>query len=299
MNKKLAGALIVGLIGIALVAIALIGPKMDVSPGSGGSKEALAVIHIEGVIVGERGGMFSAVADAPTIMGKIRQAKDDETVKAVVLRINSPGGSAAASQEIAREIERLKETGKPVIVSMGDAAASGGYWIAAYADRIMANPATMTGSIGVIIQTANLEELYNTLGIDYNTFKSGPYKDMGTANRPPTDEERDIFQGMIDHIYAQFVDVVAEGRKMPRDKVLELADGRVFTGSQALELGLVDELGNYYDALALAQELAGIQGQPVIKTYDRQSPWSGLFNVQSLLSSWTAPREGPAALNVW
>jgi protease-4 len=288
----------VGLIVIALVAIAVMDPRGP-SARSGSSKEAIAVIHVEGVIVGNSGGVFSSGADAPTIMGKIRQAKDDQAVKAVVLRINSPGGSAAASQEIAREIERLKETGKPIVASMGDSAASGGYWIAAYADRIMANPATMTGSIGVIMQTANLEELYNTLGVDYNTFKSGPHKDMGAANRPPTEEERDIFQGMIDHIYAQFVDVVAEGRNMPREKVLELADGRVFTGSQAIELGLVDELGNYYDALAMAQELAGIEGEPVIKTYERQSPWSGLLNVQSWLSSWIGPEEGPATINVW
>ncbi|NLC78028.1 MAG: signal peptide peptidase SppA [Clostridia bacterium] len=268
--------------------------------GTGSGRDAIAVIHIEGTIGGATGGLFSGGADALSVMAKIRQAKDDPEAKAVVLRINSPGGSAAAAQEIAREIERLKETGKVVVASMGDSAASGGYWIAAMADRIMANPATMTGSIGVIMQTANLEELYRNVGIDYYTYKSGPHKDMGAANRPPTEEEQEIFQGMIDYIYEQVVTVVAEGRRMSRQQVLELADGRVFTGAQALELGLVDELGNYYDALALAQELAGLEGEPLVKTYDRRGvPWDSLFNFRSLLSLLPGGlRGGPDAIEI-
>lgn len=282
-KKKFWGVLIVVLLVVALGAILVFGQKNSGEITASGG--AIAVIHIEGAIVGERaGGLFSVVADAPSLMDKIRQAKDDPQVKAVVLRINSPGGSAAASQEIATEINRLKETGKIVVASMGDAAASGGYWIAALADQIMANPATMTGSIGVIIQTPNMEKLFDTLGIDYNTFTSGIHKDMGSPNRPVTEAEKDIFQGMIDNIYAQFVDVVVEGRNMPREEVLSLADGRVFTGSQAKELGLVDELGNYYDALALAQELAGLEGEPIIKTYERRSTFTSFFDLNSFLS---------------
>jgi len=298
VNRKLGGAVIIGLIVVALVAFALTAGRDGMGTGSG--RDAIAVIHIEGTIGGATGGLFSGGADALSVMAKIRQAKDDPEAKAVVLRINSPGGSAAAAQEIAREIERLKATGKVVVASMGDSAASGGYWIAAMADRIMANPATMTGSIGVIMQTANLEELYRNVGIDYYTYKSGPHKDMGAANRPPTEEEQEIFQGMIDNIYEQFVTVVAEGRRMSRQQVLELADGRVFTGAQALELGLVDELGNYYDALALAQELAGLEGEPLVKTYDRRGvPWDSLFNFRSLLSLLPGGlRGGPDAIEI-
>lgn len=239
------------------------------------SGDAIGVIYIEGVIVGGRaeGGVFGGGAGSGDLLEQIRQARDDDAVKVVLLRINSPGGSAAASQEIGVEIDRLKKAGKKVVVSMGDTAASGGYWIAAKADKIIANPATMTGSIGVIMETSNLEKLFDKIGVRQETFKSGPYKDIGSLSRPVTPEERAILQGMINDIYEQFIDVVAKGRKMDRDKVRKLADGRIFTGRQAKELGLVDELGNYYDALQAAGRMAGIEGEPRTIEYGPVSPW--------------------------
>lgn len=252
--------------------------------GGFSSKEVIVVIDIEGTIVGERAaGYFSAGADSPTIMEEIRAAKDDPQVKAVILRINSPGGSAAASQEIAREITRLKEKGKTVVAYMGDTAASGGYWIAALADKIMANPATITGSIGVIMQTPDLEILLNNLGIKYEVYKSGLHKDMGSPYRPATEGEGAIFQGMIDDIYDQFVEVVMEGRGLSREAVLALADGRVFTGSQAKAVGLVDELGNFYDAISLTEELAGIEGGTQPRTYKKRGGFVNFFRAESLL----------------
>ncbi|MBC7341884.1 MAG: signal peptide peptidase SppA [Clostridia bacterium] len=238
--------------------------------------EGIAVISINGVISGDD--YAAGGASAPSIMEQLSRAKDDPAVKAVLLRINSPGGSASASQEIGDEVRRLREAGKKVVVSMGDTAASGGYWIACNADYIVANPATLTGSIGVIMQFQNLEELYRKIGIKTENITSGPHKDMGSAARPLTPAERDILKAMVNDIYQQFVQVVAQGRKMSEDKVRSLADGRVFTGRQAKELGLVDALGNFYDALNYASKLAGISGEPRLIYYRRPSPLSWLYS---------------------
>lgn len=240
----------------------------------------IGVIHVEGLITGSSssGGFMGVSAAAPSLMKQLKEAREDKGIKAVLIRINSPGGSAAASQEIGQEIDKIRKEGKKVVASMGDVAASGGYWIAAKADRIIADPATMTGSIGVIMETENMQELFDKIGISPQTIKSGPFKDMGSPSRPMTDEERNILQSMVDDIYQQFVDVVAEGRKMDRDKVLELADGRIFTGRQAKEKGLVDELGNYYDAVDLTAELAGIKGEPVLIEYGRRTPFEMFFD---------------------
>lgn len=291
MKKKIA----VGLVALLMLAV-LIGafvrrpliPDYPIGNAGGG---AVAVIFVEGIITGGRsqGDWFGVSAGSHTIMEQLRRAREDSEVRAVVLRINSPGGSAAASQEISQEIMRLKETGKPVVASMGDAAASGGYWIAASADAIVANPATITGSIGVIMELQNWQELYDKIGIDFNIIKSGPHKDMGSSARELTAEERDILQGMVDDIHRQFVTVVAEGRNMPREEVQKLADGRIFTGQQAYELGLVDHLGNYYDAIDVAAELAGIPGEPEIRTYGGTSPWDLLWS-RSGMSRFFLPR---------
>ena len=162
----------------------------------------------------------------------------------------------AATQEIARELEKLKEAGKPVVASMGDTAASGGYWVATVADKIYANTGTLTGSIGAIMTVPNLEEFYEKIGMEFNVFKSGPYKDIGSTNRDITQEEKAILQGFVNDIFSEFVDAVAEGRDLPRQEVEKLATGRVFTGQQALEAKLIDEIGNYYDAVEEAARLA-------------------------------------------
>lgn len=268
MRKQLVVGIIAAVLLFSLV-IALVSRPQSGEIIGNKNNGAIGVIYIEGVITSgsAQGGIFGGEAGSGDLLEQIRQARGDNNTKVVLLRINSPGGSAAASQEIGEEIDRLKQSGKKVVVSMGDVAASGGYWIAAKADEIVANPATMTGSIGVIMETPNLQKLYDKIGVRQETIKSGPYKDIGSTSRPMTPEERAILQGMVNDIYEQFIDVVAEGRKLNRDKVRKLADGRIFTGRQAKELGLVDKMGNYYDAIEIAGKMAGIKGEPQIIEY--------------------------------
>lgn len=231
----------------------------------GGRKAAgndIGIVYITGTIAAGGGGsniLSEAVAGSDEITAELQDALTDPAIKAVVLRINSPGGSAAASQEIGQEVQRLRKAGKKVVVSMADVAASGAYWVSAGADYIMANPATETGSIGVIMEMLNYGGLYKKLGLQEETIKSAAHKDIGSPTRPMTPEERDILQGMVDDIYQQFIAVVAQGRHLPVEKVQELADGRVYTGRQAKDLGLVDGLGNFQDAVDKAAELAGIR----------------------------------------
>ena len=241
----------------------------------------VAVIKIEGAIISgdSEDGIFStAGATTGNVMAELRAAAQDKSVKAVLLRINSPGGSVTAAEEIAREIRRLKEeTKKPVIASMGDTAASAGYWLAACSDKIYANSSTLTGSIGVYIPYMNTEDLYKKIGIYGTKIKSGEFKDILSNERPMTAAEKELLQKMVNEMYDQFVGVVSEGRNMPVEKVKALADGRVYTGKQAKELGLVDELGNYYDALNAAGAMAGIEGTPQVKEFKKQKPWSNLI----------------------
>ncbi|WP_346353675.1 signal peptide peptidase SppA [Azotosporobacter soli] len=265
--------------------------------GSGHWKKAesekIAIIHVEGVILGGRGqsGFLSEQGGTDQLIRLLHQARDDQAVKAVVLRINSPGGSAPASQEVGEEIMKLRSSGKVVVTSMGDIAASGGYWLAACTERIYANPTTLTGSIGVYIPYANWEELFKKVGIQQEKIKSGPHKDILSPDRPMTPEERAMLQSMVDDIYQQFIQVVAEGRNMELERVRQLADGRVYTGNQAKELGLVDELGNMYDAVEGAAALAGIHGKPKLQEYGKTSPWQMLTGgeTQGLLRQMLLP----------
>lgn len=286
MNKKLVIGGIIGIIVFSLF-IATVTNSVNANKKSPRSNR-VAVIHIEGPISGSRGegGLLGTGAGGPTVMEQLREVRKDDSIKAVLLRINSPGGSAAASQEIGDEIDKVKAKGKVVVASMGDSAASGGYWIAAKADKIMANPATMTGSIGVIMETMNIRELYDKIGITPQTIKSGTYKDIGSPNRALTSEERDILQGMVDDIFDQFVEVVAKGRNMEKARVLDIADGRIFTGRQAQQLGLVDELGNYYDAMELTKELAKLGEETEIYELGPKTPFEKLFGaVNSLMGN--------------
>ncbi|HEY8415679.1 MAG TPA: signal peptide peptidase SppA [Thermaerobacter sp.] len=255
--------IVIGLLALVLLsAVALLWPGQPGGrAGRPGAGNLIAVVSIEGPIAGSAGaeGLFGAVAGADEIVEQLKTAREDPTIRAVVIRMNTPGGSAAASQEIGEAVRRVREAGKPVVVSIGDLAASGGYWIAATADRIVANPASLTGSIGVIMEVTHFEDLYEKLGIEVETIKSGPYKDIGSTTRPPTEEERRLLQGLVDDIYQQFVDVVARGRRLPRQQVLALADGRVLTGRQAKEAGLVDELGTFEDAVRVAASLARLE----------------------------------------
>ncbi len=233
---------------------------------------AVGIIYIDGVIAAGDGGFF-ATGGADRLQEDLRRARDDN-IKALVIRINSPGGSAAASQEVFQEIERVRESGKVVVASMADVAASGGYMIACAADYIVANPASITGSIGTIMDASNMEGLYDLLGIEYDVIKSGSHKDALNPGRSLTEEERALFQEMIDDIHAQFVDLVSRRRSMNRNDVLALADGRIVTGQQALDAGLVDQLGNLYDAIDIAAEMAEIPGEPQIYPYRTRDFWT-------------------------
>lgn len=218
----------------------------------GGPKVAL--LEVDGII-----------GDSEGIIEQIRRHIENQTVRAFVIRINSPGGGVAASQEIYEEIKKIRQVHeKPVVASLSTVGASGGYYIAAAADKIVANPGSITGSIGVIIQIPNLSDLLQKVGIRSVVIKSGPYKDMASATRDLTVEERQLLQQVIDDIHDQFIQAVAEGRGLPRERIETVADGRILSGRQALELGLVDQLGNLQDAIETAARMGGIPGKPQI-----------------------------------
>ncbi len=223
---------------------------------------------------------FGGPRGARATMSQLRQAAEDSSVKAVVVRINSPGGSAAASQAIYKEIQRLAER-KPVVVSMGDVAASGGYYVACPADVIFANPATITGSIGVIFETLNFYEFMEKYGLETETIKSGRYKDTGSPFRPMRSDERELLEEMLMGVYNQFVRDVAQARGMDEAKVKQLADGRIYTGEQALAAGLIDQLGNFYDAVDEAAKRGGIKGRPKLKQFGAGSPWRSFFDAMA------------------
>jgi protease-4 len=299
MRKTIIVGLVIAVLLIVLV-ISFLGVKPQMNNSAAGGGKQIAVIQIEGAIMSGRSGsdfVSGVVAGSMTVMEHLRKAADDQTVSAVVLRFNTPGGSVPAAQEIAREIRKLKKTGKPVIASMGDTTASAGYYLASLADIIVANPATITGSIGVYMQVTNFEELYDKLGIEYNYIKSGEFKDMGATYRSIRPEEEEMIQEMVDEIFRDLVAVVSEGRNIPEARVREIADGRIYTGSQALELGLVDELGNYYDALEIAAREAGITGPPSVKTYQRPNPWELLFSSQTIVEVLNAIKIVPDFTN--
>jgi protease-4 len=230
---------------------------------------------------------------------KIRSLAETKGVKAIVLDINSPGGSVGAVQELYSQILRVrKEKRIPVVALFGDVSASGGYYIAAACDKIVAHPGTLTGSIGVIFSVSNLEGLFRKIGFKTEPIKSGRLKDIGSPARPMTPEEREILQALIDDAYGQFVAAVSLGRKMPKERVRALADGRIFSGRQALEVGLVDFLGDSTDALELAGKLVGIKGRPQIKREREhlsdifeflESRMTGLVSGGAWLSGFKAP----------
>ena len=265
---------LVFLIFLGIAGVFLIGRSFDAIGNKPKGRDNIAVINITGpIMAGNSGGVLgNEMASSRNIMKQINQAKDAKNVKALLLRVNTPGGSSAASDSIYRELRKFKKTGKPIIVSMGDVAASGGYYISAAADEIFANPSTITGSIGVIMKFTNLEDLYNKLGVDSITIKSGPHKDLGSPNRKMTAEEKKMLQDMVDNVYKQFIDAVVEGRSMSRDTVLKLADGRIYNGAKAKKVGLVDQLGTFYDAVDRTAKLANIKGEPNLIYYNQSSP---------------------------
>ncbi len=230
--------------------------------------EAVGVVEIDG-----------AIADAREAIESIRRFREEDDIKAIVIRINSPGGAVGPSQEIYREIRKTIEK-KKVVASMGAVAASGGYYIACAADGIVANPGTITGSIGVIMGYTNFRQLLDKIGMVPVVIKSGPYKDTGSPTREMRDDEREILQSIVSDIHRQFVVAIAEGRKMDPALVEAAADGRVFTGQDAKAKGLVDRLGNFEDALEWAGQLGGIDGD-VVAVYARDDKLSLLRYLMS------------------
>ncbi len=234
--------------------------------------DGVGVVVLEGTIDESRGTIQS-----------LKQFRDSDRIKGVVIRIDSPGGGVVPTQEIYEEIGKLKKK-KPVFASLGGMATSGGYYIASACHRIVANPGTLTGSIGVIIQLANLEGLMQKLGLEGYNVKSGPYKDIGSPLRPLSPEGKAILQSVVDSVHSQFVRAVATGRSMEESKVRELADGRIYSGEQAKDLGLVDNLGNMDDTIDMISKRAGIKGAPqVIYSRIRDERWweSLLFSLFS------------------
>jgi len=244
----------IGLAAIISLAV-FVGMSCDELP-TGGMKysgERIGLIHIDGIITAQKSEMSPFMStggvSSETIVEQLDEARKDSNIKAVVIRVNSPGGSAAASQEIFNAIQSYRKSGKKLIVSMGDLAASGGYYVSAPADAIYANPGTLVGSIGVIMQLLNYEGLFEKIGLDEVTFKAGKYKDIGSPMREITPQEKEILQNILNEVHKQFKEAVMEGRGMTADEIDKLATGEIWSGRQAKEVGLVDELGGLKDAL--------------------------------------------------
>jgi len=215
-------------------------------------RDRVGVVPIKGIIM-----------ESKSVVELINKYGEDERVKAIVVRIDSPGGGVSASQEIFDALSTVKKK-KKVVASMGSVAASGGYYIACAADRIVANPGTLTGSIGALMPFANVEELLKKVGLKSAVIKSGKYKDIGAPTREMTPEERALLQGVVDDIYDQFLGTVSASRNISVEELRPVADGRIFTGRQALKMGLVDELGDMERSVGVAANLAGIKGKPEV-----------------------------------
>jgi protease-4 len=210
------------------------------------------------------------IDDSEPVVEELQRHERDASVRAVVLRVDSPGGGVAASQEIYEAVQKLHDDGKPVIVSMGGVAASGAYYVSCAADSIVCNPGTLTGSIGVIMSFPNTQTLFRKVGVSLEVVKTGKFKDIGSMWRPMTEDERKLLQGVLSDVYDQFIDAIVDGRSMNREDVVPYADGRVFTGSQALDYGFVDRLGDLDDAIQMAAKMGGISGRPVIVRKERR-----------------------------
>ncbi len=246
MKRRSLWLIVIGFFAVFGSAIWFLVSDVQLFPSSNG----IGVIEIRGTI-----------SNSQDTLKAIKKFRQNSSIKAILLRIDSPGGSVGPSQEIYREIKRTKSV-KPVVASLGSVAASGGYYIASAASRIVSNPGTITGSIGVIIYLPNLRGLFGKIGYEMVTIKSGKYKDVGNPGREMTPEEKAILQDSIDEAHNQFIRDVASGRNLPVDKVREFADGRILLGQTAKDIGLVDELGNFEDGVSAAASLGNIEGEP-------------------------------------
>ena len=273
-------------IGLSGIVLALLGKGNFFGP-----RERVGVVEIKGLLT-----------DSRTAIKQLDRYRDDDSIKAIVLRINSPGGAVGPAQEILREVEKVR-TKKKIVASLGTVAASGGYYIASGANLIMANRGTATGSIGVLMQFTNMEGLSKKLGLDFFNLKSGRYKDVGSPFRTMSPEDKAYLQGFLDNIYKQFISDVAHNRKIPLAKMKTLAEGRIYTGEEAKEVGLVDEFGNLADAIERAGRLGGIKGK-VKAVYAEKEGFSFLRlllgqEAEESLSNLSLPYPEPAFLPSW
>jgi protease-4 len=239
----------------------------------GGGKVAL--VKIEGLLM-----------TSEHVVEELHEYAEDASIKAIVLRIDSPGGGVVASQEIFNAVKNAKKEGKKVVASMGSVAASGGYYVAAAADKIVANPGTLTGSIGVKMEFASVEKLLEKIGVKGMVVKAGEYKDIGSPFRDMTEPEKKLLQGVIDDVHSQFIEAVAEGRGLPATDVKAIADGRIFTGRQALSLKLVDQMGDLADSIQVAGSLAGIKGKPDVVEKKKRIPFLDYLKEES--AAWVS-----------
>ena len=281
------------LFGVGLLTLGLLGREVV--------KPSVGLIEVSGPIsdAGASSLLGGTAGGAREFIREVEDARNDDQIKAVVIRVNSPGGSASASQEMYEAVRRLREQ-KPVICSMGDVAASGGYYVAAACDKIYANRATTTGSIGVITELLNYQELAKKIGIDQAIIKSGKFKDAGNPARPLTAQEKQLFQQLIFNLYNQFVGDVVAGRKaatggkLTRQKLLKLADGRVYSGEQAAKNGLIDQTGGLYEAMEFARQKGGLKADAPVRAMGRGGGLASLFGA-SLSSSVGAISETAGA----
>ncbi|MCJ7818257.1 MAG: signal peptide peptidase SppA [Syntrophales bacterium] len=273
-------------LGLSGIVLALLGKSIFFSP-----QERVGVVEIKGLLT-----------DSRTAIKQLDRYRDDDSIKAIVLRINSPGGAVGPAQEILREVEKIR-TKKKIVASLGTVAASGGYYIASGANLIMANRGTITGSIGVIMQFTNVEGLTKKIGLDFFNLKAGRYKDVGSPFRSMSPEDKAYLQVFLDNIYQQFVSDVAHNRKIPVARLKTLAEGRIYTGEEAKQVGLVDEFGNLPDAIERAGRLGGIKGK-VKAVYAEKEGFSLLRlllgqETEESLSNLSLPYPEPAFLPSW
>ena len=268
----------------AVIAFLVIFGRLFIRGGEG-MGDKVAIVEIKGTII-----------DSEEIIAQIHQHRDNGSVKALVLRIDSPGGGVAPVQEIFGELKKINQ---PIVASMGSAAASGGYYLACAAEQIYANPGTLTGSIGAVMQFIKLKDLYQKIGVEYQVVKSGEHKDIGNPQREMTQEERDLLQATIDDVRLQFIEAILQSRKdlISQEEIESLADGRIFSGQQAFRYKLVDHLGNLPDAILAAGRLANITGQPKT-TQIKQKPslLEQLLDIRGLLGLSTLQMMPSASL---
>lgn len=260
------GMLALFAVGVTIIVLSIAGPA-ERGTFSSGFGDKIGLVEIKGVI-----------SSSESAVRQIKSYREDSSIRALLLRIESPGGGVAASQEIYEEVRKTRESGKPVVVSMGAIAASGGYYIALGASRIVANRGTLTGSIGVISEFLQVSEALGKLGVSVNTIKAGALKDAGSPTKEMTAKDRAYFQALMDEVHEQFIGVVASEREMSPGEIRPLADGSVMTGEAAVAAGLIDTIGTYEDAILIAADLAGVEGEPsLVRERVRRSFWDGIF----------------------